>query len=74
VREAVRERERERERESELLIVFIRLLAWFFSVLSQSLSEEGLLNLGPTVEIMAEVEGLEAHKQAVTKRLNSIRS
>ena len=40
----------------------------------QSLSKEGLLNLGPAVEIMAEVEGLEAHKQAVTLRLRSIKS
>jgi len=39
----------------------------------QSLSKEGLLNLGPCVETMAEVEGLEAHKQAVTMRLKSIR-
>lgn len=39
----------------------------------QSLSKEGLEGLGPSVEIMAEVEGLEAHKQAVTKRLEAIR-
>jgi len=38
----------------------------------QSLSKEGLKGLGPAVEIMAEVEGLEAHKQAVTMRLKSI--
>jgi len=38
----------------------------------QSLTKEGLLNLGPKVEVMAQVEGLEAHKQAVSKRLRSI--
>ncbi|GAA5088149.1 histidinol dehydrogenase [Chryseobacterium ginsengisoli] len=36
----------------------------------QNLSEEGLQNLGETIEIMAEAEGLFAHKNAVTIRLN----
>ncbi|PAN16262.1 hypothetical protein PAHAL_3G049000 [Panicum hallii] len=35
----------------------------------QSLTEEGLRKLGPYVAKMAEVEGLEAHKRAVTLRL-----
>ncbi|KAG8652114.1 histidinol dehydrogenase, chloroplastic isoform X2 [Manihot esculenta] len=38
----------------------------------QSLTEEGLRNLGPYVATMAEVEGLEAHKRAVTLRLQYI--
>ncbi|KAL2893577.1 Histidinol dehydrogenase chloroplastic [Bienertia sinuspersici] len=38
----------------------------------QSLTEDGLRNLGPYVAAMAEVEGLEAHKQAVTLRLQDI--
>ncbi|GAB2271926.1 hypothetical protein Dimus_006754 [Dionaea muscipula] len=38
----------------------------------QSLTEEGLKNLGPHVETMAEVEGLDAHKRAVTLRLQDI--
>ncbi|KAH9623996.1 hypothetical protein KSS87_007013 [Heliosperma pusillum] len=38
----------------------------------QSLTEEGLRNLGPYVATMAEVEGLEAHKRAVTLRLRDI--
>ncbi|KAM3361999.1 Histidinol dehydrogenase, chloroplastic [Capsicum chinense] len=38
----------------------------------QSLTEEGLRNLGPYVEKMAEVEGLDAHKRAVTLRLQDI--
>lgn len=38
----------------------------------QSLTEEGLRKLGPYVETMAEVEGLEAHKRAVTLRLQDI--
>lgn len=38
----------------------------------QSLTEEGLRSLGPYVAKMAEVEGLEAHKRAVTLRLQDI--
>lgn len=37
----------------------------------QKLSEEGLNNIGNTVELMAEAEGLDAHKNAVTIRLNN---
>ncbi|KAI8546070.1 hypothetical protein RHMOL_Rhmol07G0087600 [Rhododendron molle] len=40
----------------------------------QSLTEEGLMNLGPHVSTMAEVEGLEAHKRAVTLRLQDIQA
>ncbi|MCW3091332.1 MAG: hisD [Ferruginibacter sp.] len=39
----------------------------------QSLSEEGIQNIGNTVEIMAAAEGLDAHKNAVTVRLEDIR-
>lgn len=38
----------------------------------QELSEEGLLNLGPTIECMAEAENLQAHKNAVTLRLKTL--
>lgn len=38
----------------------------------QSLTEEGLKKLGPYVATMAEIEGLEAHKRAVTFRLQDI--
>ncbi|KAJ6301354.1 hypothetical protein OIU77_015627 [Salix suchowensis] len=38
----------------------------------QSLTEEGLRKLGPYVATMAEVEGLDAHKRAVTLRLQDI--
>jgi histidinol dehydrogenase len=37
----------------------------------QELSAEGLRNLGPSVEIMAEAEELRAHKLAVSLRLES---
>jgi len=36
----------------------------------QNLTKEGLSNLGPTVAKMAEVEGLDAHRRAVTIRLS----
>ncbi|KAJ6825782.1 histidinol dehydrogenase, chloroplastic isoform X1 [Iris pallida] len=38
----------------------------------QSLTEEGLRKLGPYVAKMAEVEGLEAHRRAVTLRLQGM--
>ncbi|HEU5292833.1 MAG TPA: histidinol dehydrogenase [Cyclobacteriaceae bacterium] len=38
----------------------------------QKLTEQGIQNIGPSVEMMAEAEGLEAHKRAVRIRLNSI--
>ena len=37
----------------------------------QKLSEEGLKNIGNTVELMAAAEGLDAHKNAVAIRLNN---
>jgi histidinol dehydrogenase len=38
----------------------------------QQLSAEGLANLGPAIEAMAEAEGLDAHKNAVSIRLRKI--
>ena len=38
----------------------------------QRLTEEGIKNVGPHVEVMAAVEGLGAHKAAVTKRLEDV--
>lgn len=38
----------------------------------QKLSEEGIKNIGPAIEIMAEAEGLQAHKNAVSIRLKTI--
>ena len=37
----------------------------------QHISKEGIINLGPTVEILASLEGLQAHKNAVTVRLKN---
>jgi histidinol dehydrogenase len=38
----------------------------------QHLSPEGVKNLGNTVEILAELEGLQAHKNAISVRLKSL--
>jgi histidinol dehydrogenase len=35
----------------------------------QHITPEGIQNIGPTVEILAELEGLQAHKNAVTVRM-----
>lgn len=37
----------------------------------QHISPEGIKNIGPTVETLAELEGLQAHKNAVSVRLNN---
>ncbi len=39
----------------------------------QKLTEQGILNLGTTVEIMAEAEALEGHKNAVSVRLKYLK-
>jgi histidinol dehydrogenase len=39
----------------------------------QKISEKGIQNIGNAIELMAEAEGLQAHKNAVTLRLKSIK-
>jgi histidinol dehydrogenase len=39
----------------------------------QKISEKGLKDLGPTVETLAELEGLDAHKKAVSLRLKKLK-
>lgn len=38
----------------------------------QQLSPEGLQTIGPAIQVMAEAEGLQAHKNAVSIRLNAL--
>jgi histidinol dehydrogenase len=38
----------------------------------QKITQQGLKNIGNAIEIMAEAEGLQAHKNAVTLRLNAL--
>jgi histidinol dehydrogenase len=40
----------------------------------QKLSREGILNLGPSIELMAEAESLYGHKNAVSVRLKSLKN
>lgn len=39
----------------------------------QKITKEGIQEIGSAIEIMAEAEGLQAHKNAVTLRLNSLK-
>ncbi|WP_179347744.1 histidinol dehydrogenase [Winogradskyella pacifica] len=43
------------------------------SMTFQKLSKEGIQNIGNAIELMAEAEGLQAHKNAVTLRLNDLK-
>ncbi len=44
------------------------------SMTFQKITEEGIQNIGNTIEIMAGAEGLDAHKNAVTLRLKELQS
>ncbi|MFD2787324.1 histidinol dehydrogenase [Hymenobacter rubripertinctus] len=50
----------------------VSLDSFFKKITFQRLTREGLLNVGPVVEVMAEAEGLRAHARAVTLRLESL--
>ena len=49
----------------------VNLASFQKSVTFQKISEKGIKNIGPSIELMAEAEGLQAHKNAVTLRLMS---
>ena len=42
------------------------------SITFQKISKKGLMNIGKTIELMAEAEGLQAHKNAVSIRLKDL--
>jgi len=50
----------------------VHLDSFMKSMTFQKVSEMGIQNIGKTIETMAEAEGLQAHKNAVTLRLNSL--
>lgn len=52
----------------------VHLASFQKSMTVQQLSATGLQNVGPTVEILAEREGLQAHKNAVSIRLKHLSS
>ena len=51
----------------------VNLDSFLKSMTFQKISKEGLLNIGGTIELMAEAEGLQAHKNAVTIRLKDLK-
>ena len=51
----------------------VNLDSFLKSVTFQKISKEGIKNIGKTIEVMAKAEGLQAHKNAVTLRLNSLK-
>ena len=50
----------------------VNLDSFVKSITFQKISKEGIQNIGPSIELMAEAEGLQAHKNAVTLRLNDL--
>lgn len=44
------------------------------SMTFQKISQDGIKNIGNAIELMAEAEGLQAHKNAVTLRLNDLKN
>lgn len=51
----------------------VNLDSFLKSMTFQKISKEGILNIGNAIELMAEAEGLQAHKNAVTIRLNDLK-
>ena len=52
----------------------VNLDSFMKSMTFQKISKEGIQNIGRTIELMAEAEGLDAHKNAVSLRLKSLKS
>ena len=50
----------------------VNLDSFLKSITFQEISKEGLLNIGNSIELMAEAEGLQAHKNAISIRLKSL--
>lgn len=50
----------------------VNLDSFMKSMTFQKISKEGIQNIGNAIELMAEAEGLQAHKNAVTLRLDSL--
>ncbi len=50
----------------------VNLDSFMKSMTFQKITEEGIKNIGTAIEVMATAEGLEAHKNAVTLRLDAV--
>lgn len=51
----------------------VNLDSFMKSMTFQKISEKGIQNIGKAIELMADAEGLQAHKNAVTLRLDSLK-
>lgn len=51
----------------------VNLDSFMKSMTFQQITAEGIQHIGKAIELMAEAEGLQAHKNAVTLRLNSLK-
>ncbi|MGY5356080.1 histidinol dehydrogenase [Wenyingzhuangia sp. IMCC45467] len=51
----------------------VNLDAFTKKITYQKITKEGIQNIGPAIELMAAAEGLDAHKNAVTLRLKSLK-
>ncbi len=51
----------------------VNLDAFMKSMTFQKINKEGIQNIGKAIELMAEAEGLQAHKNAVSLRLKSLK-
>lgn len=51
----------------------VNLDSFMKSMTFQKITKEGMKSIGNTIEVMAEAEGLQAHKNAVTLRMNSLK-
>ncbi|PKB18638.1 histidinol dehydrogenase [Flavobacterium sp. 5] len=52
----------------------VNLDSFLKSMTFQKISPKGIQNIGPAIELMAEAEGLQAHKNAVTLRLKDLKN
>ncbi|WP_369049113.1 histidinol dehydrogenase [Tenacibaculum sp. UWU-22] len=50
----------------------VNLASFTKSITFQKISKEGIKNIGKTIELMADAEGLQAHKNAVSLRLKDL--
>ncbi|MGB2088612.1 MAG: histidinol dehydrogenase, partial [Psychroflexus salarius] len=51
----------------------VNLDAFMKTITYQEINQTGIKNIGVAVELMAEAEGLQAHKNAMSKRLEAIK-
>ena len=57
---------------AQVELAYDNYIGWIDTKQFQKISKEGILKIGETIELMAEAEGLQAHKNAVTIRLKDL--